>query len=887
MRTFTRTLLRFLTVLTAIMFLPVTSAGSVLAQNRPEQITFPEAPARHMSVICLPDDWHKPLVTQDGALAYDFGPGPYARPLTELLFGLEGGPPGEIRQFYDDARVPIPRTIYTAGADTLRMEAFAIIPPGDTLPPMGSGIHPVYRINGLNGTRHWAQPPAGTDPAFRPAAWGTNRPIRYRLAVSPGSRKRIALGLCESYKPGPRTRLLSLQVEGASHRTVDPMAVAIKNTPYVFFFDGEDSDGDGTLKIEVHADAQSPDPNVFLNCFWQFPAGCQVTPDEVITGRARAQAEVVWECGREAEKWAPLERMEAIRAAVSGETPPVLRIFTRRHLRFIQSDGMVLADSIPFCFTSPPAAFATRTGDTLILHWPAGTRTVDAIVLGGNVRQERVRQFPDLTAERARVIRYWNSPAPVPPARIIVPDPRLQYLIDANSRNLFQVRDIVDGGVQFQPGPTVYRGLWLQDVFISGSVALMLGDTGGVRRALEHGMKFQGGSGQFLVLRPSTALNETPVFLTMMCRFAALTGDDLWLRKHWSVLQNGIRWIRHTSMHTYDDDSAPYAGLMPPGFVDGGIAHRTADYGTVWWVLIALEHAADAAERLGFAQDAQQWRKYHEDFQAPLRRAIVRDLKKDERGILYLPITIGDTTRGIPPQRGQYAFLLPFPYGGTFFRADTLLERAISGTMAMLDASTSKGMIVGSGWMHDGVWSWLAGIHSMAHHYRGDYQSAWTYLQAYADHATPLGTWVEEHQQRSVGTRTAGDASNAEASAIFLQTVRTFLLRERGDTLHVLAGYPASWVYPGSHTQFSGGGSPLAGVSLDVRVSADADSVVLQVSRIRSAAMEHERQDRVKPVLLHLETFRRLGYAGPGEGTVPDRLLSMDSPAVLTLVRKR
>ncbi|HSQ77013.1 MAG TPA: hypothetical protein VLT13_15740 [Bacteroidota bacterium] len=887
MRTFTRTLLRFLPVLTAIMFLPVIPAGSVLAQNPPEQITFPEAPARHMSVICLPDDWHKPLVTQDGALAYDFGPGPYARPLTELVFGLEGGPPGEIRQFYDDARVPIPRTICTAGADTLRMEAFAIIPPGDTLPPMGPGIHPVYRINGLNGTRHWAQPPAGTDPAFRPAAWGTNRPIRYRLAVSPGSRKRIALGLCESYKPRPRTRLLSLQVEGASHRTVDPMAAAIKNTPSVFFFDGEDSDGDGTLKIEVHADAESPDPNVFLNCFWIFPAGSRVTPDEVITGRARAQSELVWECGREVEKWAPMERMEALRAAVSGSTPPVLRIFTRRHLQFIQPEGMVLADSIPFCFTSPPAAFASRTGDTLILHWPAGTRTVDAIVLGGSVRQERVRQFPDLATERARVIRYWNSPAPIPPARIIVPDPRLQYLIDANIRNLFQVRDIVDGGVQFQPGPTVYRGLWLQDVFISGSVALMLGDTGGVRRALEHGMEFQGGSGQFLVLRPSTALNETPIFLTMMCRFAAFTGDDLWLRKHWSVLQNGIRWIRHISMHTYDDESFPYAGLMPPGFVDGGIAHKTADYGTVWWVLIALEHAADAAERLGFTQDAQQWRKYHEDFQAPLRRAIVRDLKNDERGNLYLPITIGDTTRGIPPQRGQYAFLLPFPYGGTFFRADTLLQRAISGTMAMLDASTSKGMIVGSGWMHDGVWSWLAGIHSMAHHYRGDYTSAWTYLQAYADHATPLGTWVEEHQQRSVGTRTAGDASNAEASAIFLQTVRTFLLRERGDTLHILAGYPASWVFPGSHAQLLGGGSPLGGVSLDVRVSAGADSVVLQVSRGKSTAAEYERQGRVKPVLLHLETFRRLGFAGPGEGTVPDRLINMDSPAVLTLVRKR
>ena len=84
-----------------------------------------------------------------------------------------------------------------------------------------------------------------------------------------------------------------------------------------------------------------------------------------------------------------------------------------------------------------------------------------------------------------------------------VPDARLQYLIDASTRNLYQVRDVVDGGIQFQPGPTVYRGLWLGDVCLSGSVALMLGDTETVRGALEHGMHFQGPSGQFVVLRPS------------------------------------------------------------------------------------------------------------------------------------------------------------------------------------------------------------------------------------------------------------------------------------------------------------------------------------------------------------------------------------------------
>jgi hypothetical protein len=197
--------------------------------------------------------------------------------------------------------------------------------------------------------------------------------------------------------------------------------------------------------------------------------------------------------------------------------------------------------------------------------------------------------------------------------------------------------------------------------------------------------------------------------------------------------------------HTYDEATVPYAGLMPPGFVDGGIAHKSADYGTVWWVLIALEHAMDAAARLGFLSDAREWEELHSQLQRPLRTAILRDLRRDEHGTEYLPITIGDTTSGIPPQRGQFTFLLPFPYGRSFFRKDALLERAIKERWQC--------------WMErpgrndrervDARWCLVCGsvIHGMAHHYRTLH--AWACLQAFADHAT-AGTWVEEQQPRSV-----------------------------------------------------------------------------------------------------------------------------------------
>ena len=119
--------------------------------------------------------------------------------------------------------------------------------------------------------------------------------------------------------------------------------------------------------------------------------------------------------------------------------------------------------------------------------------------------------------------------------------------------------------------------------------------------------RFQGASGQFIVLRPATALGETPVFLATMFRYAAFVGNDAWLQRHWQVVRNGISWMDDIHRHTYDEPGAPYAGLMPPGFVDGGISHKTADYGTVWWVLVALEQAIDAAQRLGYSRDAAHW----------------------------------------------------------------------------------------------------------------------------------------------------------------------------------------------------------------------------------------------------------------------------------------
>jgi hypothetical protein len=62
----------------------------------------------------IPEDWHKPLANERGALLYDFGPGPYVQGLTVIEAGAEGAPFTFARQlFVEGPRVPIMRSTLT------------------------------------------------------------------------------------------------------------------------------------------------------------------------------------------------------------------------------------------------------------------------------------------------------------------------------------------------------------------------------------------------------------------------------------------------------------------------------------------------------------------------------------------------------------------------------------------------------------------------------------------------------------------------------------------------------------------------------------------------------------------------------------------------------
>ena len=837
--------------------------GFVFCQNR--VIDFKFAPATHLTAICLPDDWQKTLVSEKGALAYDFGPGPYAKPLTEISLGVKEKELRVERQYLAAPRVPIVTTEFRNGGFTMQQQAFALIPDKLPLQTPSKINEKVRRLDGLNGCVDWAAPAGKVDPAFRNVAWGTNRPIRYRAQIAPGSKKRVAMGVCESYKPRAGTRILELRVEGAAPLTVDPMASGEKNHPEVFLIDGKDENNDGELAIEVHASTQSPDPNVLLNAFWIFPENANVTTAEVLRGEATARAEIYFDCGTELEAAAPFPRIDGMMATFADSAAtPIIAIRSPRTFTFDSTTGILSHHGLPYLLSRPRAIRLTKTEKFWQLELPRGTRAVAMIVLHGKQGRERIRAVPDLQEHMQQARRYWHDAVAIPKNKILVPDKNIQYLIDANVRNLYQVREKIDGYWQFHPGPTVYHGLWLVDVMLTGMPVMMLGDTASLRQFLENGKRYQLPSGQWRVMYPTLSLIETPVFIYTMCWFAQSTNNKSWLQKSWPMITRGIEWLKQMRAQTLSDPAAKHYGLMPLGFVDGGIFAPTADYGSVWWTLIALEKSIAAARWLGENEAASNWQILFEELMNSFRRAARRDLHKDRHGNLFLPVSVGDTTTQLP-QRGQYAFLLPPRYGKYFHQQDTLLDSVVAGNFAMLEAVMQEGLITSSGWLNNGVWPWLGGIHGIAQEMFGQHERAQDLLYAYANHANPLGTWVEEQHVKAIGTATAGDVSNAEASAIFIHLVRILLCKEKLDDLELLAGVPAEWLVPSAKIELNGGWTDFGTVTLRLTIAADGNSATLFVAPIDG------RGSAGKPVVV-LRALKKLGFVSAAGAALPDQI---------------
>lgn len=421
-------------------------------------------------------------------------------------------------------------------------------------------------------------------------------------------------------------------------------------------------------------------------------------------------------------------------------------------------------------------------------------------------------------AELDRAIRYWEA-APLPYGVVQVPDSAMQSLLDGCVRNLYQAREIKNGHPKFQVGPTYYRGAWAADgAFILETIAY-LGRAPEAREGIEAQIDQDDGPGGVEFSKKSG------LRLFTLWRHAQLTGDRAWLRAMWPRVEREVNQIKEYRAISRKEPGTPNCGLMPPGTGDGGLGGISREYTNVYWTLAGLRAAIDAAKWLNEPASATAWQAELDDYWSTFDKARQRDKQTDKAGNTYVPPVMTGEPEQLP-QRGAWAFLQSI-YPGRVFNADDALMR---GTLGMLDANQSEGLIYGTGWIPDGIWNYAASFYAHAHLWLGAGRKAASTLYAFGNHASPLLCWREEQNVRGEKEKYVGDMPHNWGSAELIRLVRHLLVLERGNELHLFEGMPRRWMQPGAETRLSNVPTSFGPMSLDLKVSADGRSAILELS---------------------------------------------------------
>ncbi|HXQ81766.1 MAG TPA: hypothetical protein VN775_10660 [Opitutaceae bacterium] len=818
------------------------------AESALDPVDFRYSPPWWQTSICLPDDPDKALVGREGQLLFDYCGG--FADLRKFAVALQPGIAGRgrwLRQAMVSARVPIIQTWSEADGVEVSEETFIVTPgPGVTV-----ASPRLSRVDSQNMMYGWAKPARESSPAFADCALDDRDPIHFQLAVAPGARVTVVYGLCEGRFTEPRARQLVLSAEGSETRTVDPVKDFGANQPGIYKLEAYDANHDGVIDIYAGTPAGAGAHEAVLNALWVF-SGAVPADDAIIAGRADSSALASFPAILQPSRRAVVLMTLRNPSAETATRRPELRIRSAWPVTQSQADhgvylgsGTRISGSLPLTLASAEAAGEYCAQMPALALPPGGSRDVVFMVDRHSSGPAGAPNADQAHTLRAAAIQWWTDYG-LPYAAIEVPDPSIQELLDSCVRNIWQARELKIDGPAFQVGPTVYRGLWVVDGSFLLETAAILGRGRDARSGLEYLLRRQRPDGSFELI--DRYWKENGIVLWAATRHALLTQDKDWLRAHWPALQRVMGAIRRMRDEASGDPRALNYRLLPGGDVDGGINNKTVpEYSNIYWTLAGMKSFISAAHWLGDEAGAAASQKEYDDFYAVFRRACARDTLRDEHGNAYVPTMMGNAGKYVA-QKGQWAFCHAVYPGQVFPENDPLVE----GQLAMLCATKTEGMVLDTGWMTGGIWTYFASFYWHAQLWQGRGREAAQSLYAFARHACPMRVWREEQKPIGRGSDEVGDMPHNWASAEFIRLATHLIELDRGDELHLLEGFPREWAGPGMVTRLDGVLTPFGPLRLEICVAGDGRS-----ARVKMRQLTGSRPARV---MLHLD-----GLAGKSE----------------------
>jgi hypothetical protein len=540
----------------------------------------------------------------------------------------------------------------------------------------------------------------------------------------------------------------------------------------------------------------------------------------------------------------------------SSEQSPTIYMVDAQHWKHIPSLFLVPAHQAKYsdsassegrlAYVSAPyplqMAQAQHFGPVARMRTPILTVTANAPVHGAFIFPVNHADVEgcDLTWAQAALEaerRFWDT-YPTKPLDWHIPDTGIMDMIDACARNILQAREIKDGLPEFQVGPTSYRGLWVVDGYFILEAARYLGHASAGEQGINALLRQPSGAIMQLDFHPK----ETGISIATLIRQCELNDDWERLASMWSVIQNGvsyIRWLREESKKR-GEGAAEY-NLMPATFADGGMGGNRPEYTTALWTLAGLKKAVEAAKKLGYTADVERFMFEYEDLLSVFREKAARDVRTMPDGTPYLPICMPGASSEhvqIPDYEGEVSpyyrmnpgtatwALAHAIYPGEVFAPDDPLVQNFCHLLELIDEE--EGVPANTGWIpYNALWNYSAGFNGHVWLYAGRADKAIDYLYDFANHASPTRVWREEQSLRSATyEQLVGDMPHNWASAEFIRLARSLLMFEHSQGLDLLMGVAPEWLQPNASIRLEATPTRYGAVTLDLSLDAAGDGAL-------------------------------------------------------------
>ena len=410
---------------------------------------------------------------------------------------------------------------------------------------------------------------------------------------------------------------------------------------------------------------------------------------------------------------------------------------------------------------------------------------------------------------------FWKSwSAFRKPVAVEVPGRQGEF-VEACARNILQAREVRDGKLTFQVGPTCYRGLWVVDGNFLLEAARYMGYDKDAEEGLRTTWSGQLKSGQVVTAGISEHWKDTAIAMFTLIRQCELGQDWSLMHELEPQVVHAIEFLRSLQATARHQDSAlGRYGLLPMGFADGGLGGVRDEFTNTLWALAGLKAVAESGERQRF-ESLKDARALHSELEAAFLRAAPGEMRRFETGFEYLPMSLkNDPEWELPdpwdrplPQSAQWA-LSHAIFPGRVFDPQHPIVR---GHVQLMQAVTKEDVPAETGWgRHESIWSYNAAFVAEVYLWLGMKQAARDTFIGFLNHASPEYCWREEQpfQNALVGSYT-GDMPHNWASAECIRYVRHMLALEDGSHLRLLAGVTGDdlksgkgYVLAGSPTRF-------------------------------------------------------------------------------------